>query len=682
MATHEVKLPPGFELDEALAGAPAPGPAPAAPTLPPDFEVDPPAPSAMGRMVKSVTTNDVTPPKLPEGIPAKVASYLQRLFKGTVETGMAPLGMEMKDGKLSTISKETAGRVLAPTPGKAGVSRVFEEEGKRLGGAVRGVGKNVSEAIADSGSGAPAHPEIQNPVLYAIMNGVLRPEDQARVAPFKAGVAAAAAAPFDMMSDSLTPSAMAQNVGAEGVGMAASAAGPLVSRLASRGATKLSGLDPELARMAGAHPEVMGPGVEGSRESTAAAVAAIQDIVEKAKAGHIDALTAKREISRLSELGDVEKAVGGVQDVIRDARKNAGANLEAAQKEIGIHKTLEEKAADIASGAAGKPLSAPEVVRQTLGALDPSAPKGRESVGRLVELRRAIDNLVDFSNKGIQPVGGETEAVLKQLRGKINDRLGGVTETPFEKSAMGVESTVKGDTENIGAPLRAAERQFSQAATAFDTLKPKFETVPKGIATIRSQVKGGLRSVDPELAALEGLEGGKDALAAAEGAVGRHAAGEEAFNEGLKTFDPLESKFSTTPKGLSTVETQVRGGLNSVDPEIDRLTGLPGGKDALNKAKSEVSRFLIETAPPREGGGTPAFVAQTLGLTPKRAAQFIADHSPEAAARFPAISKAATALRSAAARGPQALSTTHYLLQQQDPEYRATLNALQQDGEQ
>lgn len=309
----------------------------------------------------------------------------------------------------------------------------------------------------------------------------------------------------------------------------------------------------------------------------------------------------------------VNAAVGGIQDVIEKARREAGESLGAVKEGLGLNETLEQKAQRIAREGT-RELTTPEVVRQTLGALDPAAPKGPESMANLVKLRQSIDDLLTFSKKGLKPVASEEEAVLSQLRSRINERLEGITAPTLEKSAMGAASSVPGPRDPVGKRLRDAERAFAETADTTERLTPKFETTPKAVSTVKAQLDEGLRSVDPD---------------------------------------------------------------------VRDLGNLPGGADALKKAKNEVARFLLEGADPEPGGGTASLLAQTLGLTPQRAGRLIAllegPRAAELTAKFPGLTKAAQALQRAAARGPQAVATTNYLLQQQDSEYRALMQELQND---
>lgn len=92
-------------------------------------------------------------------------------------------------------STEALRRFANPNMGQAGVSRVLEEEGRRVGEAVRASGRNIAERIA-TGPLASVSPQVA-------------------AAP---GTVISTLA--DVASDSLTPSAMQQSLGAEALGFA------------------------------------------------------------------------------------------------------------------------------------------------------------------------------------------------------------------------------------------------------------------------------------------------------------------------------------------------------------------------------------------------------------------------------------------------------------------------------
>lgn len=660
--------------DETISAPAAHAPGPSASWMPP--EQDETITSPVGDLVSSVRTEDVPPPPLPEGVPAKVSAYLQRIMKAH-----NPFPTSMQDVKDMT----------AISPGKAGISRVLEEEGHRVGAAVRGSGKNMAEELVDPAQDdshlPPPFPGIENPAIYALVNGTLRPKDQvsldSKMAPVMGPVKAAAGATIsgitDLLSDSLTPSSQAQNLGAEGI-MSGLKGGEMALR--GRIAEKVSGLPPEVAGAIRENPNFFDQ-TKGTPEALDAANKAVKDLVDEMRAGHIDKTTLARELSRAKEMGDVEAGVRSIQEAIKSARAKAGGAIGVEKEKLGF-KTLEEQAQDIAKRGAEPKMNDEDLIRQTVKALDPSKTPDASEIEGLVKLRQAIDDRVNFGNKDINPPGTRMSAILKDLRAKINDRLGGpmgadVESFPMQEGVPREPTGAAGGEQPFGAPLRAAETEFSRVAKITDPLTKKFETVPKGVSTVIKDTKGGLRAIDPELAALNDLAGGKDALGLTENAVDTFNEGEAGFKKDVAKFDPLAKKFETTPQGMDTVRDVMRSGTEEVDPDMKSIKSTPKGQEALAKMKAEVNRFDADRVDVRPNG-TAETVAQLIGITPRRAARLLAQSAQ--AGQFPSLGRVASILTQAAARGPDALSTTHFLLQQQDDNYRQTIQALQQGGDQ
>lgn len=601
-----------------------------APYVPTDDEAEGVA-SPVEESVSALHTGDVVPPDLPESISGKLSSYITRLMKAH-----NPFPTSLEDIK----------GALSPTPGKVGMGRFLEEEGKRVGKSVRAVGRHSAEDL------------VQLPGFNKF------PEASAA---YGAGSSAA----LDLISDSLTPSAMAQNVGAE-AGLSALKGGELALR--GRLAEKVSGLPPHVARAVRENPEFFEV-TKGTPEAQDAANKAIQDILEEAHAGHITKTTADREAARVGELGDVEAGVRDIQKVIKDTRRNAGSSIQAEKQKLGFT-PLDEQAKLISERGLPPKMDDAELIREAMGLLRDDAPRGPDSIEPLVNLRQAIDDRINFGSKDINPPGTKMGAILKDMRAKINERIGGPMEGDIERSAMGVPTGNHLPDTYAGAPLRAAEKEFSRVARITDPLTKKFDTVPRGVSSVKSSMQEGLRSVDPELRALDELAGGGEALARAEGAESKFLENEKTFKQGLKKFDPITGKFETTPKGMETVRNVMREGTEAIDPDMKTIKGLPKGEESLSRMKAEVNRFDADRVDVKPDGAT-EMVAQVLGITPRRAARLLSQSVH--AGPFPGLSRAAMSIAQASAQGPQKLSVMNYLRQQQDPEYRAAIQALQED---
>ena len=130
--------------------------------------------------------------------PPNGESFLSRLGRATGETILAPVAP-----LVPSIRK----RLFNPNMGQYGLSKVLEEEGKRVGAAVRGASQNYAEEVP----------------------GSLFGQDYPKTA---AAIGAGFSTVADVTSDSLTPSAMQQSLGAEGVGIMGKMAAPAMKAAA------------------------------------------------------------------------------------------------------------------------------------------------------------------------------------------------------------------------------------------------------------------------------------------------------------------------------------------------------------------------------------------------------------------------------------------------------------------
>jgi hypothetical protein len=152
-----------------------------------DVPASPQEPSFAGDVVKAIQPEVQGPPTGGEG-------FLSRLARATRQTFFPTSMSEVKS-------------LVNPNLGQYGLSRILEEEGKRLGSAVRGSLSNAGDKL------------MASPV------GQEYPRATAAVASVPLAVA-------EGMSDQLTPSGQQQALGAEGVGLGVRAAGPLLKRAA------------------------------------------------------------------------------------------------------------------------------------------------------------------------------------------------------------------------------------------------------------------------------------------------------------------------------------------------------------------------------------------------------------------------------------------------------------------
>lgn len=313
----------------------------------------------------------------------------------------------------------------------------------------------------------------------------------------------------------------------------------------------------------------------------------------------------------------ITNAVDDLQSKITSYRKDAGAALGQVKEGLGIRDDFRARAEDIAERGIHD-LKPEEVVRQTLGLIDNAEPQGRDMLKTMVDTRQAIDDLVDFSRKGIKPIPGKTEAVLKNLRGALNEKIAAVTEQPMEmsRSVSGIPTgeVPAGPVRNIGQELRLAEGDFSKAADTFDTLQPRLDTSQKVISTVKNDLQEGLRSVNPDLESLGNVPGG--------------------------------------PEAFNTARNEVARFL------FKNADGHGGGTLTL----------LAKTL-----GLTPDRAGRFLAVSGKGLDDFIAAH-PKAIQYFQTLAQTA-------GRGGQSLAVANFVLQQREPEYQQMVNDLTEGGQ-
>jgi hypothetical protein len=156
--------------------------------------------------VAAMVTPSVEAPK-----DTSLGGYFSRALQAGKEAVLAPI---------APFIPSLRNRLFNPNAGTYGPSRMLEEEGVRLGNAVRPAAQNIAEDIATTQPGEPGiGANIQNPILRALVTGT-----SPTAAPYvKAAAGALLGTAADVTSQSLTPSSFQQQIGSE-VG------GPILSR--------------------------------------------------------------------------------------------------------------------------------------------------------------------------------------------------------------------------------------------------------------------------------------------------------------------------------------------------------------------------------------------------------------------------------------------------------------------
>jgi hypothetical protein len=150
-------------------------------------------------------------------LPAMAASVLTDRVSAPEVGGAAQTVKRVWDAskEMFVPSKEGAKRLLNPLAGRFGVSRLAEEEGQRVAGAVRKAGENIAEDVATS--------------------------RLANISPsLAAGTGAAISTVADVASESLTPSSMQQQMGFDTAGTVARGTTAAVQNKVAAGLEKAS----------------------------------------------------------------------------------------------------------------------------------------------------------------------------------------------------------------------------------------------------------------------------------------------------------------------------------------------------------------------------------------------------------------------------------------------------------
>lgn len=265
-----------------------------------------------------------------------------------------------------------------------------------------------------------------------------------------------------------------------------------------------------------------------------------------------------------------------------------------------------------------------------------------------------------------------------------------------EEKALGLPSTLAekyhaslgpaGKLEDLGAEqiIPQAEAILSKEGIQGADAIPAILRLQRQIGDIRKFGREGLSKVSSEtdayLSQLYDDMGSKlDELAGPLQSARSNYAGVKDIYEGAR------KKFDTVPKALSTIRAQLQEGLRSVDPDVKAISQLPGGQQAMDTAKNEVTRHALKTSDSQRGGSL-GLGARVLGLTADRAgrviqkSQGIADKIGDVLKKAPQLLGAyARPLAAAMSRGT--MPATHYVMWENDPGYREKLRALENDQE-
>lgn len=368
------------------------------------------------------------------------------------------------------------------------------------------------------------------------------------------------------------------------------------------------------------------------------------------------------------------RSVDDIQDKITSYRRGAGDSYERIARDLGVSTGLREQAEDIAVHGT-RQLKPDEVVRQALGLLENKNPEGRDILKSIVDVRRQLDDLVDFSNKGIQPIGGKEQAVLKNLRAALNEKMGEVTEEIGKRPMM---APADWDTD-LGRNMKSRDWHSFEEARHWIRRRPF--TSP--VHAAEEAINDADFPQKPARAAAKYVFENAEALPTTRNIGQELRAADAEFAKAAEVYDTLRGRLDTPQKVISTIRGDLQEGVRSINPDLQALREVPGGQEAFNTARNEVARRLFKTSD-GQPGGTLTLLAKTLGLTPERAGRFISASEKgldDFIAAHPKALQYLQLLEQTAARGGQSLAVASFVLQQREPEFQAMVNDLSEGGQ-
>jgi hypothetical protein len=342
-----------------------------------------------------------------QGPPTNNEGFLSRLARGTRQAFFPKNMAEVKSA-------------LNPNLGQFGVSKILEEEGKRVGASVRNIGEKTGDFYADTLG-------RKHPYLAAT-------------------VGTAVGLPLEVASDSLTPSAMQQNIGAEGASQVLPGVISAANRSIGNGASKLSEL--LTGTKAKNFQRVMeDPGIYGKY------------LVPEKLGGDMSARTAGKR------LGKAEKVFEGASvspqgDLLPGTIPQGGQGLPS-----------------------GSPLPSPEVQKVAQAAFPdplsykPSITGDKEFINAKFDAADVVNRYA--TKRGVKP----TPEFAKNLYQEMHDNLHSITfgKTPEERVA--IAKKLASDYPNLGEDFAAMRKKVlidSQPGYFESILRVKEKSNPLG----------------------------------------------------------------------------------------------------------------------------------------------------------------------------------------------------------
>lgn len=246
-------------------------------------EMTPEGKQALSRLREAVGVQAQPQPQQKTGL----QTLAEKASQVVSPNGTAPVGfMQATKETLVPGSLESVKRLLNPNAGQFGLGRYLEQQGQKVGQAANESAQNLAEKIATSQFGQ------RNPKTSAALG---------------AGLSTA----VGLTSDQLTPSAMQQNLGMAGIGLAARPVGSALQKMAVDPARRALGFKKAMLTSTKS-------GAEALRKQAAANRAA-ETMLEEGV---------------ISKTGSIEKTASNVKKVIRKAGQTLNDVLKKSKGSI------------------------------------------------------------------------------------------------------------------------------------------------------------------------------------------------------------------------------------------------------------------------------------------------------------------------------------------------------------
>ena len=549
-------------------------------------------PSIAALASKALTTNEVEPSR-----DKSVSDYVKRLFDATKETMTPPTTMD------------AVKRLLSPSSGKFGVGRFFEQEGKGIGEAVRDAAMNIATKSAES-----------------------KPGQAFPVTTSAAG--ATGSAIIDMISDSLTPSAMQQQVGPVGLEIAKGVVGPLAEKAGVKGLSSVFGPSSDAIEARLANPDAIKNAPTNEELSW--------KLADKV-----------REISRQAGEYDT-KALDTLSSY-------APEPLELPP--------IPERPAPV-SGAYGEKYTAP--IEETAGRLVPPTPIDPGTAIPKGKIGHVIDNVIyglENPDGGIVgPAEKKATALLESMKNDIQKVGGGdyISEKGVKGIIESLDSNINWDDQSAAVANNALKNTRQAIDSILKSQNPGYEAAMEPVAERVKAVEDARRLFGLRNEPGQGLVP-RDITSNKFGAILRDK--NPVSRDALETVSNLTGSDLLGEARNRMFADQFEGGLTNGSRRVNLGGGIGAGAGYLSGVITG-HPGIGATVGGVIGSAAGALIDKEGGAMAGKIVDFYLAHKPEVFGKF------APALTAAAARGANALATTQFILSKREPEFQEIMKKI------